>query len=204
MNGADGALQIFAKAPVPGCVKTRLIPTIGAEAAAALYRDLLARTANVAARSGMAAIELWVDDPNDPYFRAMQRSRGWTLRSQSGPDLGTRMLRAFERALRVRQFAVLIGSDCPSLEPRHIDRARRALCAGIDAVLAPAQDGGYVLLGLRRVRRELFEALPWGRWDVVSLTRARFAALRLRWVELEPLWDVDRPGDLKRLNLRRT
>jgi len=109
------------------------------------------------------------------------------------------MYRAFKRVLRRHQYAVLIGSDCPALRPSDLRAAARALRDGADAVLVPAEDGGYPLLGLRRVSRQLFDGIPWGRATVLDRTRARLRRLGWRWKELRTLWDVDRPEDVARL-----
>jgi hypothetical protein len=102
-------------------------------------------------------------------------------------------------ALRARRAAVLIGSDCPALRPSDLRRAARLLAGGADAVLAPAEDGGYALIGLRRVRDELFSGVRWGTEDVMRQTRERLARLGWRWRELRTVWDVDRPEDYRRL-----
>jgi glycosyltransferase A (GT-A) superfamily protein (DUF2064 family) len=109
------------------------------------------------------------------------------------------MHRAFERALAGVSAAILVGADCPALTPQHLREASAALAAGHDAVLAPAEDGGYVLIGLRRVHSSLFEGIRWGGPDVLEDTRARFGALGWDWRELDTLWDIDRPEDLERI-----
>jgi len=109
------------------------------------------------------------------------------------------MHRAFRRALRRHPFVVLIGSDCPALRPADLRAASRILRAGADAVIAPAEDGGYPLIGLRRVSRRLFDGIPWGGPEVLARTRSRLPALSWHWRELRTLWDVDRPEDVLRL-----
>jgi glycosyltransferase A (GT-A) superfamily protein (DUF2064 family) len=109
------------------------------------------------------------------------------------------MQRAFEHALGAGRPAVLIGSDCPMLGPGVLRSALQALEEGADAVLAPARDGGYALIGLRRVSRRLFEDIPWGGPRVLAETRRRLERLGWKWRELPPVWDVDRPADLARL-----
>ena len=121
------------------------------------------------------------------------------LREQRGRDLGERMRHASERTLEEARSLVLIGADCPVLEAHHVASALRWLERGSDAVLGPAQDGGYVLLGLRRVHGLLFTGLPWGGPRVLDLTRERLRNLGFRWRELEPLWDLDTTEDLLRL-----
>ena len=93
---------------------------------------------------------------------------------------------------------VLIGGDCPVLNPGHLKQALTWLASGEDAVLGPAEDGGYVLLGLNRVAPALFNTIEWGGEDVLAVTRARLAGLGWKWRELKTLWDLDRPQDLDR------
>ena len=113
------------------------------------------------------------------------------------------MYRAFKRALRRHTYVVLIGSDCPALRPADLRAAARALREGADAVFAPAEDGGYPLIGLSRVSRRLFDGIRWGGPRVMAQTRRRLEALRWRWQELRTLWDVDRPEDVLRLRRSR-
>lgn len=113
------------------------------------------------------------------------------------------MVRAFERSLRSHRHVVLIGSDCAVLRPADLRAAAGALRRGADAVLAPAEDGGYALIGLRRVSRRLFQGIAWGGPGVLAQTRRRLARLRWRWKELRTVWDVDRPEDVARLRRSR-
>ena len=109
------------------------------------------------------------------------------------------MARALEFALAEGSPGLLIGSDCPALTPEYLREAAAALVNGYDAVIGPAEDGGYVLIGLARVHSSLFERIRWGGPDVLEDTRARFGALGWRCRELDTLWDIDRPEDLERL-----
>jgi len=113
------------------------------------------------------------------------------------------MYRAFKRALHCHPYAVLIGSDCPALRPTDLRAAARALREGADAVLSPAEDGGYALIGLKRVSRRLFAGVDWGGSDVLAQTRRRLTRLRWRWKELRTVWDVDWPEDVLRLRKSR-
>jgi glycosyltransferase A (GT-A) superfamily protein (DUF2064 family) len=113
------------------------------------------------------------------------------------------MHHALARALRRHRGALLIGSDCPALRPAHLARAARWLAGGCDAVLGPAQDGGYVLIGASRISPEIFAGIEWGGARVYEATAHRLDALRYRWRALPPLWDVDRPEDLERLRALR-
>jgi rSAM/selenodomain-associated transferase 1 len=191
---------VFAKAPRPGEVKTRLIPALGAAGAARLHERLVERTLATAAATAIGPVELCcAPDASDPVLAALARAHGAALAAQGHGDLGDRMHATFERTLARAPAAIVIGSDCPALTPQHLREAARALDAGCDAVLAPAEDGGYVLIGLTRVTHRLFNGVRWGESTVMAETRERLAALGWRWRELETLWDVDRPEDLARL-----
>lgn len=172
---------MFSRAPVPGRVKTRLEPRLGPWGAARLHARLTAHALRVAtaARCG----------PVEHHDTAKQR----------GADLGARMHRALSRALRRHRGAIVIGADCPALQPRDIARAARSLAAGYDVVITPAQDGGYVLIGARRLSPALFAGIAWGGPSVYAETVARLEALGYRWRALRELWDIDRPEDLERL-----
>ena len=202
MNCRSTLIVVFAKAPQPGRVKTRLAATIGAEAAARLHARLLERTVATALAADCGAVELHGAPGGHRFLRALARHRALVLRDQGQGDLGARMLRAFRSGLRPRMRMILIGSDCPALQAADLRRASRLLCS-YDAVLAPAEDGGYPLIGLRRASARLFEGIPWGTDLVLAQTRQRLAALGWRWRELRTLWDVDRPEDFERLRASR-
>lgn len=197
---AEGLAMVFAKAPVPGLAKTRLIPALGPDGAAELHRRLLLRTLETVREASAGPLELWCTPSCEhPVFAACEERFGLSLRLQEGEDLGQRMQNAFSAALKEHPFAVLLGSDCASLEADILEQAFDALAAGQDAVIAPAEDGGYVLLGLRRVDERLFTGVPWGDRVVAALTRSRMRALGWRYLELPHQWDVDIPADLVRV-----
>jgi rSAM/selenodomain-associated transferase 1 len=192
-------LLIFARAPRPGQVKTRLIPRLGRAGAACLYRRLLHRTLTVATTAALCPIELWcAPDPRHGFFLACRRNYRLTLHRQQGGDLGERMHHALISALRRSQYAILIGGDCPSVGTAELRTALAALAAGREAVLGPAADGGYVLIGLRQPRASLFRGIRWGGATVLAATRRRLRRAGLDWAELAPGWDVDRPADVRR------
>jgi uncharacterized protein len=193
-------LLIMAKAPVAGAVKTRLVPSLGKEGAARLHQRLVERTLQTALKCGLKPIELCcAPSCEHPFFQSCARRFGVALAEQGKGDLGERMYRTLLRAIERHGAAVLIGTDCPSLTANHVQAAARALCLGHDAVFSPAEDGGYVLIGVRRVSRRLFDAIAWGTGTVMATTRERLQELRLRWTELPTRWDVDRPEDYERL-----
>ncbi|MEN8218975.1 MAG: TIGR04282 family arsenosugar biosynthesis glycosyltransferase [Pseudomonadota bacterium] len=188
-------LQVFAKAPKLGQVKTRLIPELGEKVATDLHKQLVRHC--LQQFSDLFSVQLWcAPDEYHPFFQACQREFGVSLHRQQGADLGERM--AYALASAAPMPAVLIGSDCPSLKAENIREAFAALQQGYAVVLAPAEDGGYVLIGLQQVRAELFSEMPWGTSQVLTETRARLGKLGLRWYELPTQWDVDRAEDVER------
>jgi len=196
----DAVLVVFAKAPRPGKVKTRLVPLLGAREAARLHARLVERALQTAIAARCGTVELHCAPRlREPFFARLARRYGVALRAQTRGDLGTRMHCALSRGLRVSHTVVLIGADCPALQPRDLRAAVRALHSGVDAVFSPAEDGGYALIGARRVSRRLFDGIPWGDAAVMAATRARLRALGWRWRELRTVWDVDRPRDYARL-----
>ena len=196
----DASVLIFARAPVAGNVKTRLIPLLGNHGAAALYRNLIGRALAVARESGVGPVELWcTPDTDDVFFAACRDRFHVTLHRQHEGDLGARMLNAFGDALTRSRHVLLAGSDCPSLTAADLREAAGALHEGCDAVFCPAEDGGYVLVGLSQAMPALFDAMMWGTPTVMEETRQRLRNLGWRWHELPVHWDVDRPEDYQRL-----
>jgi uncharacterized protein len=191
------ALAILAKAPVPGSVKTRLIPALGAEGAAALHARLIERTVETACAAAIGPVTLWVT-PEGPHpcFTALASSFPIALAAQPDGDLGARMLAACQAASGP---AIVIGTDCPALAPSHLRQAADVLRDGNNVVVIPAEDGGYVLIGSRRPQPRLFDEMTWSTDQVMAQTRQRLTRAGLTWREFPPLWDVDRPEDLARL-----
>jgi len=199
-RGAEAVrLAVLAKAPVAGAVKTRLIPALGAEGAAALHRRLVRHTLETARRAAIGPVELCCAPAADhPFFAQCRADLGIELTAQAEGDLGHRMSAAFARLLPAGP-AILIGADCPSLTEADLRAAAQALARGYEAALTPTEDGGYALIGLGRPTPELFADMEWSTERVMARTRERLASLGLRWLELPMHWDVDRPADLARL-----
>lgn len=199
MRHPAARILVFAKAPVAGAVKTRLVPALGAEGAARLHARLVRRTVAQVDACGLAPLELHVaPDGDHPLFRSFAAAGG-TVVVQHGRDLGERMHAALAAALTAAEFAILIGTDCPALDCAYLALACDALAQGRPAVLGPAEDGGYVLIGLRRAAPTLFTGVDWGGPQVLVQTRRRLAELAWEAAELPTLWDLDRPADLQRL-----
>jgi len=200
MHDPDARILIFAKPPVPGQSKTRLIPVLGEQGAAQLHARLVTRTLTTATQSDLCPVELWcADNPEHPFFKECLSAFPVTLKQQQGADLGERMANAFAATLTQAKRAILIGSDCPALTTTDLEAALSALKDGQDCVLKPAEDGGYVLTGLATADHAIFAGIDWGSAQVMAQTHARLKSLDLRWHELATTWDVDRPEDLERL-----
>ena len=201
MSRARGRILVFARAPVPGRCKTRLIPALGARGAAALHRRLVRKTLQSACAAG--DVELWcAPDTGHGFFAACRREFGVRLRRQPPGDLGRRMALALNRALRDDAGpVVLVGSDCPVFTPGDFAAALAAL-AQRDCVLQPSADGGYVLIGARRLERRALAGIAWSSGRELAQTRRRFARLDLRWSESRALPDIDTPADYRRARRR--
>lgn len=191
-------VAVLAKAPIPGLAKTRLIPAVGPQGAARLQRQLTRAAVQTALDARLGPVTLWcAPHAQHRFFRAMHRTTGVRCLVQASGDLGQRMHTAFR--LHCEQGPLLLtGTDCPPLTPDHLRRAAQALLDGDDAVFYPAEDGGYVLVGLRRPQAALFENIAWSTDAVMAQTRERASATGLRLREFETLWDLDTPADLVR------
>jgi rSAM/selenodomain-associated transferase 1 len=187
-------VAILAKAPIPGLAKTRLIPSIGAHAAAKLQEAMTERTVLMALAAQIGPVTLWcAPDPTHASFREFAVQHKIALKRQPDGDLGLRMRAAFATGP-----TLVVGSDCPALKPEHFEAAAKAL-RDVDVVLIPAEDGGYVLIGARAAHAELFSGITWGTASVLAETRTQISTLGLTSVELPTLWDVDTDDDLLRL-----
>jgi hypothetical protein len=197
-NVAKECLLIFARYPEPGKVKTRLMPAVGADGAARIYREMaehtLAQARAVAQMKGIA-LQLWFTGGNQ---EALQRWLGEDLTYCSQPegDLGHRLTYAFQSSFGAGHRAVAaIGTDCPSLNSAILLQAFEAL-ENFELVLGPATDGGYYLIGLRRPIPELFRGIAWSTDQVLPQTEAMAEQLALTRYRLPTLTDVDHPEDL--------
>jgi rSAM/selenodomain-associated transferase 1 len=197
-NAETCIVAVFAKPVVAGEAKTRLIPALGAQGAAQLHAALARHALSVAIDGQVGRIELWCAG-RDAALSALAAEQRIDAQLQHGDDLGARMADAFTRLLSRAEAAILIGTDCPARTAEDLREAATHLSEGCDAVLGPAEDGGYHLIGLRAPQPALFSGIPWSTDAVLSATRAKLRELRLRWHALPLRWDVDRPEDLERL-----
>ena len=190
------ALLVFAKAPEPGESKTRLIPALGANKAAAAHEMLVLRTLDTI--TGLAGegydLSLW-GAVEHPVLDRWAKQFGLPLCLQAVGDLGQKMQQGLASVLEAgASQALLIGSDCPVMTTEYIRQASAALATS-DLVLGPAEDGGYVLIGCKRAHSELFANITWGSDTVLAETLKRAEQLMLTVTVLGTMWDVDRPED---------
>ena len=198
-QSAPAALAILAKAPVAGLAKTRLIPALGAAGAARLQRQFIAQSLHTAQQADLGAIKLWcAPDAQHRHFRAIQNHLQIQCRSQPEGDLGVRMYRCAEEHFAQKEALplLIIGTDCAVLAPGHLQEAARSLQTH-DACLIPAEDGGYVLLGLRKLIPQVFENIQWSTPRVFLQTQERLAQAGASVALLPTLWDIDEPSDLE-------
>jgi rSAM/selenodomain-associated transferase 1 len=196
MKYPDARILVFSKAPVPGQVKTRLIPLLGQAGAAALYCTLLENTLEKITASHLCPVELHCDpSTGHDYFQYCQQRYPVTLRQQASGDLGTRMSMALQDSLAQAPAALLIGADCPALSAQDIEQALEHLRGGTDIVLGPARDGGYYLVGMHAPHDRLFAGIPWGSTQVLARTLQQARTLGLRYHLLETRDDIDTPDD---------
>jgi rSAM/selenodomain-associated transferase 1 len=192
------AIAIFAKAPIEGFAKTRLIPLLGAKQAADLQRRFIERTVEVALAAKLGPVSVWcTPDCEHAIFASLRASGSVALQAQSGANLGSRMLNTFE-VLTPRCPTMIIGTDCPVLKASHLHDCAGSLGDGADAVFLPTEDGGYALVGAARPLPHLFLDIPWGTERVMPETQRRARQMGLRISEPGRLWDIDTPEDYRR------
>ncbi len=192
------AVGIFAKAPIPGFAKTRLVPRLGAEGAAQFQAQLIRRAIAVARKSAIGPVSLWcAPGPEHLFFAEIAAEFSVTLKRQSEGDLGLRLADAFS-VLTMHSPALIMGVDCVVFEKSHLHQCARLLHGGHDAVFVPVEDGGYIAAGLRSFRPEFFTGIPWNTPQVMAETRRRAASAGLRIAETAMLWDIDLPEDYDR------
>jgi rSAM/selenodomain-associated transferase 1 len=201
MKKQVNALVVFAKAPLPGETKTRLVPPLTFEEAAALSRALLIDQLNHLSAYNEAELFVAFAPESAAGLFGDLVPAGWSCFPQQGEDLGERMQRAIESVLAAGFTNVLlIGSDLPPVPFQTFHAAYGALNAGRDVVLGPTADGGYYLIGMSRLIRGIFAGMVWSRADVLHATLEKLGRAGLTH-ELVSLWhDIDTPEDLARLS----
>lgn len=194
----DSCIVMFARAPVLGQVKTRLIPALGEQGALDMHLQLMNRQIEVLNQSQQCAKQLWVDlDIEHPAFKNFDGE----VKLQVEGSLGDKMCHAAQKVLQQFSKVVLIGSDCPALDEDYLQQALHSLGKNaMDVVLGPALDGGYVLIAMKKVPLEVFQDISWGSELVLEQTINKLNAGSLKFSMLSPLMDIDTPEDLKDYN----
>jgi rSAM/selenodomain-associated transferase 1 len=198
----DSRIVILCKAPIPGTVKTRLVPPLTNDEAMRFHTELAARVISMTQASNLAPVRLWCSPDLDyPFFTEISDPDVTETRIQEGMDLGERMHFAITQGLAEPgvNSAILIGTDCVNLDEAYLNNALEAL-SDSEACLGPAEDGGYGLIGLRKTEPSVFSGMAWGTDSVCAETARAMNICFDQWQLLSLLWDVDRPEDLERYN----
>lgn len=189
-------IVIFAKVPRAGEVKTRLIPALGPEGAAMFAQRLLSHAIEQAVAADVGRVEL-CRTPDDEHVWAEFAVPSVVAQSPQGAgDLGERLARASKRVIDAGSAALLIGTDCPALDARML-RLLASSLENADAAMAPAVDGGYVALALKRYHPRLFESIDWSTSTVAAETLRRLGELGWPARQLAAMHDIDEPKDLE-------
>ncbi|MCK5667123.1 MAG: TIGR04282 family arsenosugar biosynthesis glycosyltransferase, partial [Thiotrichaceae bacterium] len=195
----DSLIIIFARQPIIGQVKTRLIPVLGELGATQLYTRLLDHAINNVLAAKICPLEICITPESDmDYFFSQYNRQKLTLSRQSQGDLGDRMYQAMHLALQNYSKVILIGSDCPFISRAVLVQSVTTL-NNHDMVFSPASDGGYVLIGAKNISAAVFENIQWSSEHVMSQSRQRLSAEQISWKELSVQHDIDVAADLNYL-----
>ena len=195
----DTVILLFAKAPVEGSVNTRLIPDIGVQAATKLQFDLLHHRLTMLTQANLSTVQLMcAPDVQHECFVQCKQQYPITLIQQDGDDLGERLVNGTRNALQQYKYCIVIGTDAPALDENIINQAIEILKAESDVVFVPAEDGGYVLVGLQHPADFLFQQISWGSDEVMQQSRNKLDIHNVSYQELAPCWDIDRVEDYQR------
>ncbi len=195
----DTVILLFAKAPVEGSVNTRLIPDIGVQAATKLQYDLVHQRLLMLTKADLSAVHLMcAPDVSDEFFLQCKQQYPVTLMQQSGCDIGIRMLNAVKTGLLHYKYCIVIGTDAPALDVAEIKQAIEVLHTGIEVVFVPAEDGGYVLVGLQQACDFLFKDISWSSAEVMQQSKNKLKKNNISYKELATCWDIDRLEDYQR------
>jgi rSAM/selenodomain-associated transferase 1 len=195
----NAVIQVFCKAPIAGHVKTRLIPELTAIQAAEVHQNLTRQTLELVTSSQLCPIQLCCTPRlSHPFFIEICQTYSLITSLQSSGDLGNRMYQSLNSCLGTFKHALLIGCDCVSLTQKDLANALKALTTDHDIVLAPAEDGGYCLIGMNSPQENIFTDICWGTSKVLKQTRSKIRTSGLNCLELKTQWDVDNYADYLR------
>jgi rSAM/selenodomain-associated transferase 1 len=197
-NEMSQCVVVYAKAPIPGEAKTRLIPAIGAENAAMLHAALIERALENAVQTKYTVELCCAPNADAAFFEDCADTWDCVLSDQGFGGLGERMLRTLDELLSEFSGVAIVGADCPAVSHQHIREAMAKLDRN-DVAIIPAEDGGYVLIAAMKTHPEMFTGINWGSDEVFHQQCEALGKVGLRYAVLAPLWDIDRPEDLARL-----
>ena len=196
MKYEDTVILVFAKAPVAGSVNTRLIPDLGVRVATKLQEDFIYQRLHMLQQANLCAVTLMcAPDIHHECFVQCQQQYNVTLQQQTGDDLGERMFNGIEQSLQSYKYCIVIGTDAPALDAAQITSAIETLHEDKDknsqVVFVPAEDGGYVLVGMNQAYGFLFNNICWGSDEVMQQSRETLQRNNVNFTELAECWDVD-------------
>lgn len=195
----DTVILVYAKAPVAGEVNTRLIPDIGVQTATDLQYQLIQQRLSSLHAAKLCQVRLMcAPDVQHEVFLQCRQQYSVELMGQQGRDLGQRLLNGISNALERFKYCIVLGTDAPALEVSVIRQAIEVLHNNTPVVFVPAEDGGYVLLGLDRPRPFLFQGISWGSPLVMQQSRNKLVEKNIAYKELSTCWDIDRLEDYQR------
>jgi rSAM/selenodomain-associated transferase 1 len=197
----DCVIQVFCKAPIAGQVKTRLLTVLTAEEAKCVHIELTVRLLKLLHDAALCPVQLWCSPSIEfDFFQQQATTYNLTLHQQENCQLGSRMFHALSVGLQNFKHVLLVGCDCPSLIAEDFEQAILVLKNNTDVVLAPTEDGGYILIGMNQPQAELLSdvEMPWGTSEVLAKTRQRLQQQKLNGHEIHQQFDIDTPDDLAR------
>jgi rSAM/selenodomain-associated transferase 1 len=199
MLSDDVVILLFAKAPVEGRVNTRLIPDIGVKAATKLQHDLVHQRLSLLTKANLCAVHLLcAPDVQHDFFLQCKRQYPISLVAQSTGDIGRRMFNAIKAGLKQYKYCIVTGTDAPALDEVVIKQAIDVLQTEAEVVFVPAEDGGYVLVGMHQAYNFLFQGITWGSAEVMQQSIIRLKNNNVSYKELASCWDIDRLEDYQR------
>ncbi len=200
---SDVLVQVFARTPVQGKVKTRLAEYVGEPQSLQIYQSLLNHSLRNYCAVEELRVELWTyGEDQQNFWQQTAKNLGLKHYQQVGEDLGERMYFAFQNGLRRASAVIAVGVDCPDLDSNYLRNAAEQLIHHDDLVVGPAEDGGYVLIGLRRLEKSIFSGISWGTSRVFNETLSRADNCGFRVKKLDKLRDIDRLEDWQWLKSR--
>ena len=203
MKYDDTVILVFAKAPIEGQVNTRLIPDLGVQTATELQQKFIYQRLLMLQQADLCTVTLMcAPDVHHECFVQCQQQYDVTLQQQTGDDLGERMFNGIEKSLRSYKYCIVIGTDAPALDAAQITSAIETLredkSNNSHVVFVPAEDGGYVLIGMDKAYGFLFNNIRWGSDEVMQQSRETLQKNNVNFTELAECWDVDNIEDYQR------